>query len=128
MANAALPAASVNFTTLRSGLILGADSPLNITISSAVDGLTIFDVAQTNANIVAKLNTGDVFADDHIATDANEINAWAVFDNGDVGLGANEVTISGIEIQSTTFPSTSMNVNAPRESTMTLEIVGELVL
>ena len=95
-------AASVNFTTLRSGLILGADSPLNITISSAVDGLTIFDVAQTNANVVAKLNTGDVFADDHIATDANEINAWAVFDNGDIGLGANEVTISGIEIQSTT--------------------------
>ena len=95
-------AASVNFTTLRSALVLGENSPLDITISSAADGLAIFDVSTVNSNLVAKLNTGDVFADDHIETDANAINAWVVDDDGNVALGENEATISGISIQSTT--------------------------
>ncbi|MBR1580533.1 MAG: hypothetical protein IJ668_08565, partial [Selenomonadaceae bacterium] len=95
--------ASVDFTTMRGALVLGEDSPLNITISSAADGLIIFDSSIDNTNIVAQLNSGDVFADDHIATDANTINAWAVFEDGDVGLGQNAATtISAITVDSTT--------------------------
>ena len=95
--------ASLNFTTLNGAIILGEDSPLDITITSAADGLVIFDGSTDSENIAAKLNAGDVFTNDHISVDTAPTNAWAVFEDGDVGLGQDaETTISGITFESTT--------------------------
>ena len=95
--------ASVDFTTMSGALVLGEESPLDITISSSADGLVIYDIAVDNTNIVAQLNIGDVFANEHISTDANATNAWSVFEDGDVGLGVNAATtISNIDVSSAT--------------------------
>ena len=99
----AYSSASVDFTTMRGGLVLGENSPVNLTISSVADGLVIFDGDADNDSIVAKLNNGDVFADNRIATDANTTDAWILFTDGDVGLGQDAATtISAITVNSTT--------------------------
>ncbi len=99
-ANISYADASVAFTTLEGGIVLGGYAPANVTISSAVNSFSIFDTSIANANIVAQLNTGDVYSGGSILTDNDAVNAWTR--SGSTVVLGDSTTIEGITVESTT--------------------------
>ncbi len=99
-ANISYADASVSFTTLNGGIVIGSYAPADVTISSAVNSFSIFGNSIANANIVAQLNAGDVYSNGSIVTDNDAVNAW-IRDGSTVVLG-DSTSINGITVESTT--------------------------
>ena len=102
-------------------LVLTSGAPENMTISSAVDNLYVFNESGGQTNIMARLNAEDIYiinTDGNALVDNAPINSWITNDALDV-LNVGNVTLSGVRgISSLTAASITDSLIAVANATL----------